>query len=187
MPATNAKAATQNQTLHYINVQLRSGKTRRGHELSDEKREELEERKTKLLKTQKDRIVSRVNAHTTEETIRVIEAVSEQIESATVSSRVEMRSQLTGTKSEIRSALSSSSSSTNEDKLELYVRIFQLTVPDIKFILRKHRLVGKGTKPVLVKIETENLKFEDIKNFEKSQTEQDNQQRLDRYLEQEIR
>ncbi len=88
----------------------------------------------------------------------------------------ETRNRLDAARSDILQAIvansgaSSSSSSANNDKLELYARIMQLKVADIKELLRTKGLVPRGTKVILARIAAENLTDKDVRDFETKQT-----------------
>ena len=62
---------------------------------------------------------------------------------------------------------SNASSSSNDDKLELYARIMQLKVADIKCLLAKNGFDPRGTKILLARIAAQNLTCQDVRDFER--------------------
>ena len=68
------------------------------------------------------------------------------------------------------SGASPSSSSANNGKLELYARIMQLKVADIKDLLHTKGFVPRGTKVILARIAAEHLTDKDVRDFETERT-----------------
>ena len=112
-----------------------------------------------LVKQKNKHIIDKMREHT-QEIVRKVDSDG----NAT-------RDRLEDAKEEILQAISAqhsnASSSSNDDKLELYARIMQLKVADIKCLLAENGFDPRGTKILLARIAAQNLTCQDVRDFER--------------------